>query len=69
MRIEMLLSVVARAENVNDRKTAIRKSWTKQEMEERRQIANDSQLRLASLMEIGDRKSRRIAYILELVAC
>ena len=69
MRIEMLLSVVARAESAKDRKTAIRKSWTNQEMEERRQIANDSQLRLASLMEMGDRKSRRIASLLKLVAC
>ena len=69
MRIEMLLSVVARAESAKDRKTAIRKSWTNQEMEERRQIANDSQLRLASLMGMGDRKSRRIASILELAAC
>lgn len=70
LKIKSLVTLVARAENAKDRRLAIRKSWSLQEMEERRQLAIDSQFRLASLiLSLGRQKENRLTQELELAAC
>lgn len=69
MKIKALVTLVARSENAKDRRMAVRESWSCQEREERRQLAMDSQFRLASLMAWGRMKEDRIAEELELVEC
>ncbi len=69
MKIKSLVSLVARSENAKDRRLAIRKSWSPSEMEERRQNAISSQLRLASIMNMGQQKSNREREVLELADC
>lgn len=54
MEIKSLISIVAGSETAKGRRLAIRKSWSEQEKEGRRQIATDYQLRLASLLELLD---------------
>lgn len=69
MKIKSLVSIVARSENAKDRRLAIRKSWSPSEMEGRRQDAIISQLRLASIIDLGQQKSNRVREVLELVDC
>ncbi len=69
MKIKSLVSMVARAENAKDRRLAIRKSWSVAEREERRQVAIESQLLLASLIQLDKVKPNRSQEVYELVAC
>ncbi len=50
MEIKSLISIVAGSESAKGRRLAIRKSWSEQEKEVRRQKAMESQSRLASLI-------------------
>ena len=69
IRSNSLVSILVQSENARDRERAIRKSWSPSEMKERRQVALDSQFRLASLIALGSRKSRRIDEVLEFASC
>ena len=69
IRSNSLVSIHVQSENARDRERAIRKSWSPSEMKERRQVALDSQFRLASLIALGSRASRRIDEVLEFASC
>lgn len=69
MKIKSLVSIVARAESAKDRQAAIRKSWSTSESEDRRQVAIDAQVLLASLITEGQARSQHIQQALELIAC
>ena len=69
MQIKSLVSTVSGLETVKSRRMAIKRSWSVQEKEERRRLANDSQLRLASLIELIDAKGRRAKNLEQLAAC
>ena len=69
MKIKSLVSIVARAESAKDRQAAVRKSWSTSEAEDRQRIAIDSQSLLASLITEGQKRSKQLKEVLELVAC
>ncbi len=59
MQIKSLVTIVSGLETVTSRRMVVKKSWSVQEKAERRRLAVDSQLRLASLIELIDAKNRR----------
>ncbi len=69
MKIKSLASFASGSENTRDRYLAVRKSWSNEEREFRRKVALESQLRLASLIELDERKSIRVNDFLLLAAC
>ncbi len=56
MEIKSLVSIVAGSDSAKSKRLAIRKSWSEQEKEVRRQMAMDSELRLASLLALLEAK-------------
>lgn len=52
MEIKSPISILTGSDSAKSRRLAIRKSWSEQEKEVRRQNAMDSQLRLATLIAL-----------------
>jgi len=69
MQINSIISIVAGSETAKDRRIAVKKSWSKQEKEERRKVAIDSQLRLASLIAFLDTDGSRAKDLKQLSPC
>jgi len=69
MKIKSLVSIIAGTKNAKDRRSAILKSWSTSELEERRQTAISSQLQLAALITMGQQKSNRIKEAFEMAVC
>lgn len=57
MEITSVISIVAKSENAKDRRLAIKNSWSNEERNERRRTAIESQLRLVSLISMGQKKT------------
>ena len=69
MQIESLVSIVNDLETVKSRRLAIKKLWSNQEKDERRRMAMEAQLRLASLIVLLDAKGIRPKELKQLAAC
>ena len=69
MKIKSLVSIIAGTKNARDRRLSIRKSWSTSEVEERRKAAISLQLRLESLITMGQEKSLWVEEVFELAAC
>lgn len=69
MKIESLVSIVAASKTKKERRLAIKNSWSEVEKQERRQIAIESQLRLARLISLLDKQDNRIDELTQLAAC
>ena len=57
MDLTSLISLVAKFENVEDRRLAIRNGWSNEEAVERRKIAMESQLELAAILSMEQSNS------------
>jgi len=69
MQIKSLVSIVSGLETAKSRRMALKKSWSAQDKEERRRLAVNAQLQLASLMGLLDANGRRAKDLEQLAAC
>ena len=68
MELNSIISIVARTQNANDRRFAIKNAWTKEEIEERRKAAIEMQLRLAALISMVQQKTIHVRRVLEMAS-
>ncbi len=68
MELNSIVSIVARTQNANDRRFAIKNAWTKEEIEERRKAAIEMQLRLAGLISMVQQKTIHVRRVLEMAS-
>lgn len=60
MELNLLISLVAKLENAEDRRLVIRNGWSDEEAVERRRIAMESQLELAAILSMEQSNSVRL---------
>ena len=68
MELNLILSVVSRTQSAKDRRFAIRKSWSDEEIERRRKSAIEMQHRLAAHILTEPEKTIRSRRALELAS-